>query len=131
MKVEGAGQVRRCLEVRLTLQGQQGLRCVMAYRTDSDRQGESHDVTSWPPWQDPRARTLLPSLLMGLAAKLVVYHVDGVHGLPSSLRAAIGFLRARHYPSRAWLRPFGLALLRRGAPMGLLPRSLRRVVQRK
>ena len=37
--------------------------------------GHRADVTSWPPWREPRTRFLLRSLLLGLAAKLV-YYVD-------------------------------------------------------
>ena len=66
--------------------------------SDADRQGESNDVSSWPPWCDPRARSLIRPLLLGLAAKIVSYNVDGVHGLPASVRAAIQFLRGRGYP---------------------------------
>ena len=93
IKLEGFGATRRCLELRLALNPAAGLKAVMAYRADADRQGESMDVTSWPPWRDLRARSLLRPLLLGLAAKLVQYHVDGVHGLPASLRAAVRFLR--------------------------------------
>ena len=124
VKLEGAGFVRLCLEMRLHCQAGSGIKATLAYRNDADRQGESHDVSSWPPWCDPRARSVLHSLLCGLAAKIAAYHVDGLHGLPASVRAAVQFLRGRGYPTKKWLRPFALALLHRGVPRKSLPRSL-------
>ena len=124
IKLEGSGATRRFLELRITLNGSGSTKAVLAYRTDPDRQGESGDVAAWPPWQDPRTRTLLRGLLIGLASKLVNYHVDGIVGFGASLRQAVGFLRKRGYPSKAWLRPFALALLHRG----MLPKSLQKVV---
>ncbi len=60
----------RVLELRVTV-GPGRPRVVVAFRTDSDRQGESGDVTSWPPPPgDPRVPLVLRSLLEGLAAKL-------------------------------------------------------------
>ena len=48
VKLEGAGSVRWCLEMRLHCQAGSGIKATLAYRTDADRQGESHDVSSWP-----------------------------------------------------------------------------------
>ena len=71
---------------------------------------------------------MLRGLLIGLASKLVNYHVDGIAGFGASLRQAVGFLRKRGYPSKAWLRPFALALLHRGVLPCMLPKSLQKVV---
>ena len=128
VKFEGSGSVKRFLEMRITLLPNHPVKAMLAFRTDNDRQGESNDVESWPPWADPRTRTLVKGLLMGLASKLVQYHVDGIAGLPASIRGAVRFLRGRRYPTRSWLRPFALALLHRGVPIGILPRCLRKIV---
>ena len=128
VKFEDAGSVKRFLELRITLLPNCPVKAVLAFGTDNDRQGESNDVESWPPWADPRTRTLLNGLLLGLASKLVQYHVDGVAGLPASIRGAVQFLRGRGYPTRAWLRPFALALLHRGVPAMILPKCLRKIV---
>ena len=129
VKYEGSGSVKRFLEMRITLMPNSPVKAVLAFRTDDDRQGESNDVEAWPPWADPRTRTLLKGLLMGLASKLVHYHVDGVAGLPASIRGAVRFLRGRHYPTRAWMRPFALALLHRGVPARCLPKCLRKTIR--
>ena len=85
---------------------------------------ESGDVRTWPEWQDPRAPALLQGLLAGLAAKVTQYTAPGVGGLPASVRGAVQFLKARGYPRKKWMRPFGLHLLRRGVPLSCLPRCL-------
>jgi hypothetical protein len=126
VKLEGWGCCRRMLEIRAEV-GQSGaVRCVLAFRDDADRQGESGDVTSWPPRCDPRTKPLLRSLLAGLAAKLRLYHSEGVPGLCASWRLAVQFVRRRGYPTKWWLRPLALAALRQGMPAGVLPRVLRR-----
>lgn len=124
VKFERAGREARCLELRLCWADGCGLKAVLAYRTDADRQGESGDVRTWPEWSDPRTPALLRGLLAGLAAKLVCYADEAVGGLPASVRRAVQFLRARGYPTRKWLRPFGCELLRRGVPYQCLPKCL-------
>ena len=126
---ERAGRVARCLELRLEWTSERPVKAVLAYRTDSDRQGESGDVRTWPEWRDPRTPALLRGLLAGLASKVVNYSVPGVGGLPASIRQAVSFLRDRGYPSKRWLRPLGCELLRHGAPMGCLPACLRRTIE--
>ena len=131
---ERGGDHARCLELRIkwisdsnATGGEQPghVKAVLAYRTDPDRQGESGDLRTWPEWRDPRAKGLLHGLLCGLAAKVVQYSTPGMGGLPASVRGAVRFLRQRGYPSKKWLRPFGLELLRRGVPMKCLPKSLK------
>ena len=48
-------------------------------------------------------------------------------GFTKSLRTGVQW-NQRRYPTKAWLRPLALALLRFGAPLGCLPRSIRRVL---
>ena len=125
VKFVSVGPEVRCLELRVAVAPDRPLRVTVAFRTDDDRQGESRDVTSWPPRSDPRARLALPSLLQGLAAKLRLYRVAGTTGYPAALRRALRFVRERGYPTRWWVRPFAQALLRHGVPIGCLPRLLR------
>ena len=125
---ERGGRVARCLELRISWGCAEKVKAVLAYRTDPDRQGESRDVRTWPEWQDPRTRSVLHGLLAGLASKLVTYSHDNVGGFPASLRQALRFLRARKYPTKAWLRPFALQLARLGVPLVALPRALRRTL---
>ena len=66
-------------------------RVIVAFRTDPDRQGESQDVTSWPPRPDPRTRLVLDSLLQGLASKLRLYRVPGTGGFTAVIRQALAF----------------------------------------
>ena len=127
VKWVSAGSVFRCLELRITVEAGQQPRVAVVFRTDADRQGESGDVTSWPPRTDPRARLVLNSLLQGLAAKLRLYRI-GAKGFTGALRAALTFVRQRRYPKRWWVRPLALALLRNGVPVGCLPRLLRKAV---
>ena len=126
VKLEGWGCCRRMLEVRVEAGASGAVRSVLAFRDDADRQGESGDVTSWPPRRDPRIKPLLGSLPRhGLAAKIRLYHADGVPGLCASWRLALQFLRRRGYPTKWWLRPLALPALRQGMPAGVLPRLLR------
>ena len=106
------------------------MKALLAYRTDADRQGEGGDVRTWPEWHDPRTSSLLHGLLTGLATKVVHYAAPGVGGLPASIRGAVQFLRQRGYPTKRWLRPFGLQLLRLGVPLQCLPRGTRAVLGR-
>ena len=129
MVFERAGIVSRCLELRLSWVEEDRVKAQLAYRTDADRQGESGNVSTWPDWSDPRTPALLRGLLAGLASKLVRYSAAGVGGFPSSIRAAVQFLRRRGYPSRRWLRPFAAELVRHGAPTGCLPKNLRAALQ--
>ena len=62
------------------------------------------------------------------SAKLLNCSDKNVGGLPASIRQALQFLRARKYPTKAWLRPFALQLSRLGAPFVSLLRALRRVL---
>ena len=125
---ERGGRVARCLELRISWLEAGSVKAVLAYRTDTDRQGESSDVRTWPEWSDPRTPLVLHGLLAGLATKLVAYSHEGVRGFPASLRQALQFLRARRYPTKAWLRPFALQLARLGVPFVALPRALRRTL---
>ena len=129
VKFVSVGTEVRCLELRLGVAPDRPPRVTVAFRTDEDRQGESKDVTSWPPRSDPRARLVVSSLLHGLAAKLRLYRVAGTTGYPAAIRRALRFLRDRQYPKRWWVRQFAQALLRQGAPIGCLPRLLRAAVQ--
>jgi len=122
---ERAGRIARCLELRLDWTADAGVRAVLAYRTDPDRQGESHDVRTWPDWDDPRAGAVLHGLLAGLASKVVRYATPSVGGFTASIRGAVRFLRGRRYPTKRWLRPFAVELLRMGAPLGCLPQALK------
>ena len=71
---------------------------------------------------------MLHGLLVGLATKLVTYADVSIGGFPASLRQAVRFLRQRGYPTKRWLRQFGLELLRLGVAYALLPRALRKVL---
>ena len=126
---ERGGRVARCLELRTTWTDATIIKAVLAYRTDTDRQGESNDVRTWPGWQDPRTRTVLPGLLAGLASKLTSYSHSSLGGLPASLRQALHFLRCRGYPTKHWLRPFALQLLRLSVPFTALPHALRKILR--
>ena len=121
---ERAGRVARCLELRLGWTSDVAVKATLAYRTDADRQGESGNVRIWPEWQDPRAPALLRGLLAGLASKLLRYSDPGMGGLPASIRRASIFMRQHR-----WFRPFACELLRQGAPMGCLPKSMRAALQ--
>ena len=125
VKFENAGNAIRVLELRITVERGGPPRVLLAFRTDADRQGESGDVTSWPPLGDPRVQLVLPGLLQGLAAKIRLYHVPGTTGYTATLRRALAFVRQRGYPTRWWVRTFAMALLRHGAAVGCLPRLLR------
>ncbi len=100
-------------------------RAVLAFRTDADRQGESHDVTSWPHRDDPRTPLVLLALLHGLAAKIRQYHVPGAGGYTATVRRSVVFLRGRGYPTSWWVRPFTMALLRCGVAVACMPHLLR------
>ena len=118
----------RCLEVRITFAPPLPVKAVLAFRTDADRQGESGDIESWPSREDPRVPLVLPGLLTGLAAKLRFYTTQGVRGYGATVRAMFHFVKAKHYPSAWWQRPFALALLRVGACKSVLPPALRRAL---
>ena len=128
VKAVSRSSVMRCLEVRISLEPGKAAKSVLAFRTDSDRQGESGDIESWPSREDPRLPMVLPGLLTGLAAKLRFYSAPGVRGYGATVRAMYIFVKAKKYPSTMWLRPFALALVRVGAHPGVLPRPLRRVL---
>ena len=72
---------------------------------------------------------MLPGLLAGLASKLINYSDPALGGFPASLRQALRFLRDKRFPTKLWLRPFALQLLRLGAAFALLPRALRKVLK--
>ena len=118
----------RCLELRLTFTSARPVRCILAFRTDADRQGESGDVQSWPQPDDPRTKMLIGSLLSGLAAKVRFYCHPDVAGFTATLRAMYRFVSARRYPHSWWTYDFAVALLRNGVPIGCLPRPLRRLL---
>ena len=126
---ERGGRIARCLELRIEWSNCTMIKAALAYRTDDDRQGESHDVRTWPEWQDPRARVVLPGLLAGLASKLIMYSDPALGGFPASLRQSMQFLRCKRFPTKHWLRPFALQLLRLGAAFSVLPRALRKVLK--
>ena len=115
----------RCLELRLSFAPGLPVRCLLAFRTDANRQGESGDVEAWPCREDPRIRMVLPGLLMGLAAKLRFYSSPALGGYTATIRAMYSFIKRKLYPSDWWLRPFALALLRVGALPACLPPPLR------
>ena len=119
----------RCLETRLLFSAEEPVRCLLAFRTDADRQGESGDVNSWPMPDDPRTPMLLPGLLAGLAAKLRFYTASNVGGYTATVRRMYAFVRQRGYPRKFWMRPFALALLRCGVPVPCMPKLLRRVIK--
>ena len=124
VKFVGRASAARFLETHIAFDGG-NVRCVLAFRTDPDRQGESNDVTSWPTPFDPRARLLIPGLVMGLASKLRFYCVPGVAGYPATIRRMYQFVKGLGYPTRWWLRPLAVALVRTGAPVACLPPLLR------
>ena len=124
----------RCLEMRLTFGSFEQARCVrstLAFRTDSDRQGESGDVVSWPQPDDPRTRMLLSALLSGLAAKVRFYCSRETAGLTATVRLMCQFVASKGYPRNWWVFDFALALLRNGVPLPCLPRSMRRILSIK
>ena len=123
-----AGLVAGCLEVRFEWSADCPVKAVLAYWTDTERQGESGDVQTSPERLDPRTPALLLGLLAGLASKVMQYTAPEVGGLPASIRRAVGFLRRRGYPSKWWLRAFSCELLRHGAPMSCLPKALKGAV---
>ena len=119
----------RCLETRLSFALDMQVRCVLAFRTDADRQGESGDVTSCPMPDAPRSPLLLPGLLAGLAAKLRFYAAENVSGYTATVRRMYAFVRQRGYPRKLWMRPLAVALLRCGVPVPCMPKLLRKVVK--
>ena len=127
VKTVGRASHARFLETFLSF-GANGVRCTIGFRTDSDRQGESGDVQSWPPPFDPRARMLLPGLVMGLVSKLRFYTATGIGGFTATVRRIFHFLKAREYPKRWWLRPLAVALVRVGVAVPCLPQLLRTVL---
>ena len=126
IKTVSCSSCARCLELRLAFGQSSQMRCMLAFRTDADRQGESGDVQSWPQPDDPRTKMLLRSLLYGMAAKVRYYCHRNVAGFTATLRAMCRFISARGYPHHWWTHEFAVALLRNGVPMGCLPRQLRR-----
>ena len=126
---ERGGRIARCLVLRICRADESKVKAALAYRTDSDRQGESGDVRTWPEWRDPRASAVLHGLLVGLATRLLNYADQSIGGFPASLRHAVQFLRQRGYPTKRWLRPFALELSRLGVPYNVLPRALRNVLR--
>ena len=127
VKSVGRASHARFLETFLSF-NTDGARCTLGFRTDSDRQGESGDVGSWPPSFDPRAKMLLPALVMGLVSKLRFYSVPGIGGFTATVRRIYRFLKARGYPKRWWIRPLAVAFVRTGVPVPCLPRLLRRIL---
>ena len=125
VKLEKVGSHVRCLELRLRFSSDEAVHTTVAFRTDEDRQGEDHAVTSWPPRNDPRVPLVLPSLLHGLASKLRLYYIPGTKGYTCAIRKATAFIRARGYPVNWWARSWALALVRQGAIAQCLPRLLR------
>ena len=125
VKLEKYGSHVSCGALRLRFSADKPVHVTVAFRTDNDRQGEDHMVTSWPPRQDPRVPLVLPSLLHGLASKLRLYHVSGTNGYTSAIRKATAFIRSRGYPIKWWARSWTLALIRQGAVAHCLPRLLR------
>ena len=85
VKSVGRSAHARFLETFLEFRAD-GARCILGFRTDTDRQGESGDVQSWPPSFDPRTRMLLPALLMGLVSKLRFYTAPGIGGFTATVR---------------------------------------------
>ena len=124
VKPVGRAFKARFLETQIAFDGNK-TRCVLAFRTDPDRQGESKDVTSWPTCFDPRARMLIPGLVMGLVSKLRFYSASGVAGYTATVRKMYQFMKSLSYPKRWWLRLLAVALVRVGAPIVCLPALLR------
>lgn len=129
VKWEGFGVQRRVLEMHVDVSN--GVRAVLGFRTDPDRQGESGDVVSWPCRSDPRTKQVLGSILLGAAAKLRLYHGQPATGFTSSWRRLVQFVRSKKYPDRWWRRRLALSAVRNGAPTVCLPRSLRTVLGNK
>ena len=128
VKVVESGSTMRCLEMRLSFADARRPRCVLAFRTDADRQGESGDVASWPQPDDPRTPMLLGSLLSGLAAKLQFYCHPAVAGFTATVRMTNQFVASRGYPRSWWMHAFAIALLRNGVPFPCLTRSMRKML---
>ena len=128
VKVVESGSTMRCLEMRLSFADARRPRCVLAFRTDADRQGESGDVASWPQPDDPRTPMLLGSLLSGLAAKLRFYCHPAVVGFTATIRMMNQFVASRGYPRSWWMHAFAIALLRNGVPFPCLTRSMRKML---
>ena len=128
VKPVGRASTARFLETRLSFASTGAAHCVLAFRTDADRQGESNDVVAWPPSFDPRARMLVPGMIMGLVSKLRFYSTKGVGGFTATVRRIYQFVKGRGYPRRWWLRPLAVALLRVGVAPACLPRILRTVL---
>ena len=124
VKPVGGAPCARFLETFISF-NENGIRCILGFRTDSDRQGESGDVESWPPAFDPRAKMLLPGLIMGIVSKLRFYAAPEVGGFTATIRRIYQFLKARGYPTRWWLRPLAVAFVRVGVAVPCLPRLLR------
>ena len=128
VKVEKVGAHVRCLELRLKFDLNRPVHVTVAFRTDSDRQGEDNSVTSWPPPSDPRLPLVLPGLLHGLASKIRQYSVIGARGYTAAVRRATAFVKSRGYPCKCWVRPWALALVRQGASAECLPCLLRKAL---
>ena len=127
VKPVGRGCNARFLETLLSFHSPQ-VRCVLGFRTDSDRQGESGDVECWPPRFDPKARMLVPALVMGLVSKLRFYSAPGIGGFTGTVRRIYQFVKARNYPKRWWLRPLAVSFVRVGVAVPCLPPLLRTVL---
>ena len=121
VKLENVGSHVRCLELRLKFSLGLPVNVTIVFRTDDDRQGEDHTVTSWTPKSDPRIHLVLPSL----ASKIRLYHMPGTR---AAILRATAFVRSRGYPMRWWARYWALALVRQGAVVHCLPDLLRRVL---
>ena len=115
----------RFLEVRLTVKRGSPVRSVLAFRMDSDRQGESGDVEFWPAADDPRTLMVLSGLLAGLAGKLCFYTAEGVEDYTATIRAMCAFVARKRCPLAWWLRPLALQLMRAGAHLPCFPSPLR------
>ena len=128
IKFEGMGTSRRCLELCISLCPSSGMKCILSYMTDAERQGEGQDVTAWPSVRDPRARSVCRSMVLGLAAKIARYFGPETRGLPATLRKTILFLKQTLYPSNWWKRCLLRALLNRGIRPSVLPKCLRKLM---
>ena len=114
VKPVGSSTSARFLETRLSFATGQKPKCLLAFRTDADRQGESGDVDSWPLAFDPRAKMFIPGLIMGLVSEPRFYTTSKVGGFTATVRSIYQFMKARRYPTRWWLRPLAVALVRIG-----------------
>ena len=128
VKPVGSSTSARFLETRLSFATGQKPKCLLAFRTDADRQGESGDVDSWPLAFDPRAKMLIPGLIMGLVSKLRFYTTPKVGGFTATVRCIYQFMKARRYPTRWWLRPLAVALVRVGVAVPCMPPLLRKAL---